>query len=359
MQKNIVQFTKACRYEHEGHINLTPEYIQKVALSGKVVQINIDLNIIIEMENLKDDATLEDVEACGLKPLYDALHTGLVVMSCMGVNEAREKDISNKHDGYERFCEKFWPGNVTDSKATYRKYSRTEPQNTFNYWGLSDAERYIYGHTYISMMLIQDIRKNHRASEFDKFNCYLNGIIGMIDQVNGFETEIAKYAFWNPKSIELQNASENLRKRFDDIKANFLKKSSKKTILEHCLNATMDIMWLSGSALSEEMGNPIEIDGVIRPVENWLATLDGKLHRISRDMHSCIYEGSNVKRFATARDHEMLSFKYWTEVDQLSHSMLLSRSIKKQTEIDQQKKLKRIDKMVEEMESIFLEPERA
>jgi hypothetical protein len=305
-----------------------------------VVQLNLDLNALIQMEQLTRDSTVEDLSKLGLGPLYDLLQTGLVVMTAAGVNEAKETHISKKHAAYELFCELFWKSHKTDKKATYRTPQSDSPLDQRNFWGLTDAERYFYGHFYVAMLLIQDIKKNHALTPIKQFESYLSGMISMVDRLHAFEIEIAKFAFWSPTSREIESFSPKLKQIYKDMKNNFYrKKGGKKSFAAHCMNAAMDISWLGSAAMSEEMGADIEIDGVTFKVEQWLATTDQKLHRLSKEYHHIREKDSNTKHFANYRDDEMDSYAYWREVDELSSRISRQRSIRIAKEIESEQKL--------------------
>ncbi|WP_417552754.1 hypothetical protein [Marinomonas fungiae] len=345
-----VTFIKAARSLDQDHFDLTPAYTQAVFLAGKQVQINLDLNVLIAMERLPQDATIEHVKQEGLYPLYEILNTGVVSVGAIGVNECPEWRVKNCHRAFEQFCHKFWPAHFNDPEASQRDVGENPPKKVVKFQDLSPETRIAYGVDYVSMLQIQNILKNFsNLTPEEKLEAYLYGVISLVDRVHAFDLEIAKYAFWDLKSSEIQRLPETTRKRLTAIKNNYVK-IEKQQYNKGCLNSAMDIFLVLSGALAEDMGHDIDIDHR-RKTEQWIATQDHKLATVARDMHSTQHEGLNTKRLAITREPEMDAFPYWRNVDTISKSIMTQRETAGYQYLGVKETLAQIDKAVEHLEA--------
>ncbi len=322
-----IQFIKPCRFPEEEHRLLTPEYTLQSISKGKIVQINLDNCSIQRMENLAEDATIEDVKAVGLLPLFEILQKGMVSLTCIGINEMPDWRVRSAHAAYERFCRKFWPGHQDDKDATYRQYDPECKERKVKFGDLSKGARCVYGGAYVSVLQIQNIHHSYPETTPEKrFEIYLHSMIGLLGIVSGFELEIAKWAFWKLNKKEINQLVPTVKQRRKDIRENFAKiKNSIPKCREFAFDAAMDLHWLSGANLSEDLGHDIVINGARLKLDNWCGTNDHKLYRISRDIHSTYYDNSTMKRLAITRERELVSNLYWRNVDGISKGILSYR----------------------------------
>lgn len=346
-----IQFIKPCRGVNEKHRQLTPEYVAVANSNGKVVQINLDNCSIQRMEKLSENSTLSDVQDVGLLPLVDILNSGGVVsLSAIGVHEMPDLYIKNAKIAYQIFCKRFWPQHKNDIEATDIKYDENCIESKVNFQKLPNGARIMYGSSYVSMLQIQNIALNYsNVAPEEQFEIYMHSIIGMLNIVNAFELEIAKYAFWKPIQKQINQLPISVRERRKDIKENFTKtKRSVKKCKEFAFDAAMDIQWLSSANLSEDLNSQIDIHGTKFSIDNWVGTNDHKLYRISRDIHSTYHDGSTMKHLAYVREHELYDFYYWRNVDYFSRNIMSYR--KSVGYSDLMDLLQRIDKSVENIE---------
>lgn len=325
MTKNRdIQFIKPCRGPDEGHRELTPEYALECFRSGKVVQINLDNCSLQRMEKLPENPSIEDAEKEGLLPLIHILQKApLISLTAIGVNEMPDKHVANSMKAYQNFCDAFWPGHTDDFEATHREFDSHSQVRKVAFKELDDDARCTYGMSYVAILQIQNIKLNHSTkSSEEQFELYIHSMIGLIDILNAFEIEIAKYAFWNLTSNEINQLPETIQNRLRDIKKNFTKTGSN---IDKCrwlaFDAAMDIHWLSGANLAEDLGVTLDVFGKKLKIDNWVGTNDHKLFNICQDIHSVYYEGSNMKLLATTREEELSNLKYWAFVDQLAENV--------------------------------------
>jgi len=279
------------------------------------------------MEELTEDATVRDIEAVGLLPLYEILQKGIVSLTCIGINEMPDWRVENAEAAYERFCRKFWPGHQDDKEATRRQYDPDSKERKVKFSELSEGARIVYGIAYVAILQIQNIHHNYsNITPEKKFEIYLHSMIGLLDIVSGFELEIAKWAFWELNKKEINQLTPIVKQRRKDIRENFAKvKNSISKCREFAFDAAMDLHWLSGANFSEDFGHDIDINGTRLKLDNWVGTNDHKLYRISRDIHSTYYDNSTMKRLAITRDTELDSNLYWSHVDEISKEILSYR----------------------------------
>ncbi|WP_096911545.1 MULTISPECIES: hypothetical protein [Acinetobacter] len=322
-----IQFIKPCRFLNEEHRLLTPEYTYQSIAKGRMVQINLDNCSIQRMEELTEDATVRDVEAVGLLPLYEILQNGMISLTCIGINEMPDWRVKNAEIAYERFCRKFWPGHKNDKEATRRKYDPESKERKVKFAELSEGARSVYGIAYVAILQIQNIHHNYSSITPEKrFEIYLHSMIGLLNIVSGFELEIAKWAFWELNMQEINQLTPTIKERRRDIRENFAKvKNTISKCQEFAFDAAMDLHWLSGANFSEDFGHDIEINGTRLKLDNWIGTNDHKLYRISRCIHSTYYENSTMKRLAITREKELSSNLYWRNVDEISKEILSYR----------------------------------
>jgi len=322
-----IRFIKPCRHSEEGHRDLTPEYAARLFKMGLVAQINLDNCSLQRMETLPPAPTLADAEKVGLLPLVQILQSAPVALSAIGINEMPDSRVSDANLAYERFCAAFWPGHKDDIDATHRAYDKTSTERTVQFCELGDGARCTYGMAYVALLLMQNINRSFPAlGPSEKFAAYLHGIIGMLDIVSSFELEIAKYAFWSLSDNEINRLPERVRVRRKDIKENFTKLQGSVRKCKHfAFNGAMDLHWLSGANLSEDLGATLKIGSFEFALDNWVGTNDIKLYRISRDIHSVPSEGSRTKALAFSREPELRASQYWRSVDRTAADVLMHR----------------------------------
>lgn len=345
-----IQFIKPCRFPEEEHRLLTPEYTLQSFARGRIVQINLDNCSIQRMEDLTEESTIEDVEAVGLLPLYEILQKGMVSLTCIGVNEMPDWRVRNAHAAYERFCRKFWPEHKDDKDATYREYNPECKERKVKFGELNDGARCVYGGAYVAILQIQNIHHSYPdTSPENRFEIYLHSMIGLLGIVSGFELEIAKWAFWDLNKKEINQLVPSVKQRRKDIRENFAKvKSDISKCREFAFDSAMDLHWLSGANLSEDLGHDIDINGTRLKLDNWVGTNDHKLYRISRDIHSTFHDNSTMKRLAITRERELESNLYWRNVDGISKDILSYRYHTGYADVDEM--LIKIDKAVSHIE---------
>ncbi|WP_323942917.1 hypothetical protein [Aeromonas hydrophila] len=319
-----IKFIKPCRSPEEEHRHLTPEYTLKSIARGRIVQINLDNCSIQRMEDLTEESTIKDVEAVGLLPLYEILQKGMVSLTCIGINEMPDWRVRNAHAAYERFCRKFWPGHKDDKDATYREYNPECKERKVKFCELPDGARCVYGGAYVSILQIQNIHHSYPdTTPENRFEIYLHSMIGLLGIVSGFELEIAKWAFWELNKKEINQLVPSVKQRRKDIRENFAKvKGDISKCREFAFDSAMDLHWLSGANLSEDLGHDIDINGTRLKLDNWIGTNDHKLYRISRDIHSTFHDNSTMKRLVITRERELESNLYWRNVDRISKDIL-------------------------------------
>src|SRR5690606_9004066 len=110
----------------------------------------------------------------------------------------------------------------------------------------------------------------------------------------------------------------------------------------------MDLQWLSGANLSEDLGATMKVGNIKLAVDNWVGTNDIKLYRISKDIHSVPSEGSTMKTLAFSRERELEDSPYWRSIDRMAVDVLLHRKRAGYGEVDQL--LARIDGAVAYLE---------
>jgi hypothetical protein len=254
----------------------------------------------------------------------DILQTAHVALSAIGINEMPDKYVSGAKAAYEKFCARFWPGHKDDIEATQRDYDADSDAKSVEFKELDEGQRSMYGSAYVALLQIQNVRRAYSSlSPEQQFEIYLHSMIGMLGMVSAFELELAKHAFWDISSNEINQLPESVQSRLRDIKGNFTKlQSSLKKCKERAFNGAMDIHWLSGSNLSQDLNLTLKVDKTELLVDNWVGTTDHKLYRISKEMHSVYAEGSTMKRFACTREVALEGHQYWKHVDRLANNVL-------------------------------------
>jgi hypothetical protein len=188
----------------------------------------------------------------------------------------------------------------------------------------------------------------------EKFETYLHSITRLLDIVSAFELEIAKYAFWGLSDSELNKLPECVRVRRKDIKENFTKLQDSVSKCKHfAFNGAMDLHWLSGANLSEDLGVTIKVGGIELAVDNWVGTNDIKLYRISKELHSVPCGGSTMKAFVSSRESALDAFPYWHCVDRMTKDVLLYRKRADHGSAD--RLLEKIDQAVVHLEEQLLQ----
>ncbi len=324
---SVIHFIKPCRHPEEDHRALTPEYAASMLSQGRIVQINLDNCTLQRMEKLPPNPSLENAEELGLLPLVHILENAPIALSATGVTEMPDRYVAGAKRAYERFCTAFWPNHRDDIEATNREYDESSKDQWVEFSTLSEGARCTYGLAYISLLQMQNIQRTYLSqSPEEKFEIYLHSMVGMLDLVSAFELEIAKYAFWNISDIDINRLPERVRVRRGDIKENFTKlKSSVTKCKRSAFNGAMDLHWLSGSNLSEDLGATIRTSQGEFVLDNWVGTNDVKLYRICRDLHSVPLENSTMKGFCLSREPALEELSYWRDVDRMSRDVLLHR----------------------------------
>ncbi|QPI53413.1 hypothetical protein IV454_24600 [Massilia antarctica] len=355
MRENYeIRFIKPCRHRFEEHRDLTPQYARNVFASGRMVQINLDNCSIQRMERLPASPSRSDAEEVGLLPLVDLLTQAPVCLTAIGVNEMPENKVAFAKTAYENFCASFWPGHRDDVEATQRPYDPASTAKNVSFSKLNDGERLAYGCAYVSLLQMQNIaRRYSQLLPEQRFECYLHSIVGMLDIVNAFELELAKYAFWSLNATEINQLPQSLQDRRRDIHQNFTKlwATTEKCRLA-AFNGAMDIFWLNGANFADELGLTLDMGFKRVPLENWVGTTDHKLFRICKDIHSTFGEGSQLKHLAVSR-HFLDDMTYWKNVDGIAHAILFYRRRAGYSGVDNL--LERIDASVKYVEQELAE----
>lgn len=346
-----IQFIKPCRGVNERHRKLTPAYTLECLRKGKVAQINLDNCSLQRMEQLPDNPTIEDADRVGLLPLVNILQNSpLISLTALGVNEMPEKYIANSMRAYRTFCDTFWPGHKDDTEATHRTFDDHSTNRKVDFRKLPETARCTYGISYIAILQIQNIKLNHpEKSPEEQFELYMYSMICMLDILNAFDIEVAKYAFWKLSAKETNKLPENIQTRRRNIKNNFTKTG---TNIDKCrwiaFDAAMDIYWLRSSNLAEDIDVTLNAFGKELKIDNWVGTNDHKLFNICYDIHWIDHEGSKSKILAATREEELSSLNYWRNVDQISKDMAEFRKSIGYRKMDNL--LNKIDSSVEHIE---------
>ncbi|MGQ4206701.1 hypothetical protein [Bordetella bronchiseptica] len=352
MQENRdISFIKPCRSLDEEHRTLSPEYAASLQRMGRVVQINIDNCSLQRMEQLPLEPTLEDAEKVGLLPLVQILTKApFVALSAIGLNEMPDCRVEGAKLAYERFCAVFWSGHKNDIHATHRTYDTESTVRKIEFSELGDGARCTYGIAYVALLQIQNINRTFPSfSPEEKFETYLHSIIYMLDIVSAFELEIAKYAFWDLSVREINALPDCVHLRRKDIKENFTKlQSSVNKCKQFAFNGAMDLHWLSGANLSEDLGETLTVGSNKFAVDHWVGTNDIKLYRISKDIHSVPNDHSKMMALAYSRESVLQSSPYWKAIDRYASNVLLHRREMGYGKVDEL--LKKIDEAVSHLE---------
>lgn len=334
----------------EAHRELTPEYASRLPTAGFIAQINLDNCSLQRMEKLPPKPTILDAEANGLLPLVRILQSAPVALSAIGINEMPDRHVISARQGYERFCAAFWPGHKDDVEATHRSFDGNSNQRQIEFTALGDGARCTYGAAYVALLQMQNIHRSYPSlGPAEKFDVYLHSIVRMLDIVSAFELEIAKYAFWTPTPGDFNCLPAAVLQRRSDIKENFTRLQGTVARCKHAaFNGAMDLHWLSGANMSEDMGITLAVGTTRLMVDQWLGTNDIKLYRICRDMHSVWHEGSRQKRFASTREPKLAEQPYWRDVDNRAAGILSFRMSQNHGSADL---LDRIDRAVKYVEN--------
>jgi hypothetical protein len=295
---------------------------------GHIVNIGLDNCTLQRMEELPVKPSRAAAEAVGLLPLVEFLQSAPgVALTSMGTHEMPENRVAKAKWAYENFCSAFWPGHRDDVEASHRKFDEDSTDRWVEFMELSEGARCVYGPAYVALLQMQNIRRTYPSlSPEEKFEAYLHSMAGMLDLVSAFELEIAKYAFWEISHVDINRLPDRVRERRADIKENFTKQQSTVSKCKRAaFNGAMDLHWLSGSNLSEDLGATIKTDVGEFALDNWVGTNDLKLYRICRDLHSTPHEESKTMRFVHTRESVLEALPYWRNVDRLSRDVMLYR----------------------------------
>lgn len=352
-ENKSIRFIKPCRLQDEDHRELTAEYAQTLIRKGKIIQINLDNCSIQRMERLPQDANIEDAAAVGLLPLVRILQSAPVALSAIGINEMPDRYVAGARRAYEQFCATFWPGHKNDAAATHRVIATNSDEKNIEFSALDEGSRSTYGPAYVALLQMQNIRRTYSSlSSTEQFDAYIHSMIGMLDVISAFELELAKYAFWRPAQEDLDRLPAVIHQRRSDIKDNFTHlQGTVAKCKRAAFNSAMDLHWLSGANMSEEIGILLDVDSDRLVVDQWVGTNDIKLYRISNDMHSVRFENSNLKRFASMREPELAEQKYWQDVDRRANDILSFRMNRCE---GVRNLLERIDRSVRDIEANLL-----
>ena len=295
---------------------------------GHIVQIGLDNCTLQRMEELPSKPSRAAAEGVGLLPLVEFLQRAPgVALTAMGTHEMPENRVAKAKWAYENFCSAFWPDHRDDVEATHREFDEDSKGRWVEFTELSEGARCVYGLAYVALLQMQNIRRTYPSlGPEEKFEVYLHSMAGMLDLVSAFELEIAKYAFWEISHVDIDRLPDRVRKRRADIKANFTKQQSTVSKCKQAaFNGAMDLHWLSGANLSEDLGATIKTDGGEFVLDNWVGTNDLKLYRICRDLHSAPYKNSKSMRFVHTRESALEALPYWRNVDRMSKDVMLYR----------------------------------
>ncbi|MEZ9120740.1 hypothetical protein AB4098_00720 [Vibrio cyclitrophicus] len=349
-KRSEIKFIKPCIHQGESHAPLTAAYMRSVANRGRIVQINLDNCSIQRMEELSSSSTREDAEAVGLLPLIELLESAPVSLTAIGVDEMPDWRVQRAMDAYQNFCQKFWPNHRDDFEATMRAFDPDSENKKVVFSQLSDSARCTYGLSYVAMLQIQNIQLNFGdRPPTEKFEIYMHSMSRMLDLLTAYDMEIAKYAFWDLTSNEINQLPENVRLRRKNIKQNFYKLSSN---LDKCrwfaFDAAMDIYWLSGANLAENLGVTLKADGHELTIENWVGTNDHKLFSICQDIHSVYMGGATMKALESTRENCLSETPYWQYVDRFAQAVMDYRKRSGYRDIGDL--LRRVDSAIEHIE---------
>jgi len=295
---------------------------------GHIVQIGLDNCTLQRMEELPLKPSRAAAEAVGLLPLVEFLERAPgVALTAMGTHEMPGKRVVWARWAYENFCSAFWPGHKNDIEATHREFDEDSTNRWVEFTELREGARCVYGQSYVALLQMQNIRQTYLSlSPEEKFEVYLHSMANMLDMISAFELEIAKYAFWEISHVGIDRLPDQVRLRRSAIKENFTKQQATVNKCKRAaFNGAMDLQWLSGANLSEDLGATIKTDVGEYLLDNWVGTNDLKLFRISRDMHSTPFSGSNTMRFVRSRESVMAALPYWRNVDQMAKDVMLYR----------------------------------
>ncbi|WP_236692117.1 hypothetical protein [Pseudomonas fildesensis] len=298
-------------------------------VQGHIVKIGLDNCTLQRMEELPANPSRAAAEAVGLLPLVEFLERAPgVALTAMGTHEMPENRVAKAKRAYENFCATFWPSHRDDVEASHREFDEASTDRWVEFTELGDGARCTYGLAYVALLQMQNIRRTYPSlSPEEKFEAYLHSMAGMLDLVSAFELEIAKYAFWDASHVEIDRLPGRVRRRRADIKENFTKQQSTVSKCKRAaFNGAMDLYWLSGANLLEDLGVPIKTDVGEFALDNWVGTNDLKLYRICRDLHSTPHEGSKTMRFACSRESALGTLRYWRNVDRMSKNVMLYRN---------------------------------
>ncbi|WP_324030618.1 hypothetical protein [Aeromonas caviae] len=354
MNNSEIRFIKPCLFKNEAERELTVKYSWDLLSEGKIAQINLDNCSLQRMERLPLNPTIDDVEKVGLLPLVNLLQSGNFSLAAIGMNEMPDRHVENCYVAYESFCKKFWPAHKDDVEATHREYDSNSTDKKMKFRKLPDNARCTYGPFYVSMMQIQNIKINYKDIPAEQqFAIYLHSIISLLNIVSAYEIELAKYAFWDVSPKELNKLPANIIKRKADILDNFARiKSSLDKCQDFCFDAAMDIYWLNGSNLSENLNHTISVNGKRYKVDNWVGTNDHKLYRISKDIHSVYEDGLTMKSLEITRESEMANTRYWSQVDRTYNDIMIYRNKNNVANCDDL--LSKIDRAIDHIEKEIL-----
>ncbi len=350
-KRSEIKFIKPCIHEGEQHHKLTPEYTNMCAVLGKLVQINLDNCSIQRMEELPLHASDEDAKKVGLMPLVELLRYGSVALTAIGINEMPDIHVNKALRAYQAFCNQFWPQHTDDIEATFRDVNTLSEDKKVTFTELSDSARCTYGISYVAMLQIQNIQLNYsHKCPIEQFEIYIHSMTSMLDLITAYDMEIAKYAFWQQNSNQINQLPESVRLRRKNLKNNFYKLAGNLDKARwFSFDAAMDLHWLSGANLAENLGADIDINGNKVKVEQWVGTNDHKLFSICQDIHSVYVNGQTMRQLAASREDALSTQIYWQSVDGIANSILAHR-FKNRTE-QTKSLLSRIDNAVRQIEA--------
>jgi hypothetical protein len=290
------------------------------------------------MEELPVKPSRAAAEAVGLLPLVEFLERAPgVALTAMGTHEMPGKHVAKARWGYENFCTAFWSGHRDDVEASHRQIDEDSTDRWVEFTELSEGARCVYGLAYVALLQMQNIRRTYPSlSPEEKFEAYLHSMAGMLDLISAFELEIAKYAFWEISHVDIDRLPDRVRDRRSDIKENFTKQQATVSKCKRAaFNGAMDLHWLSGANLSEDLGATIKTDVGEFALDNWVGTNDLKLYRICRDLHSAPHNGSKTMRFVYSRESVLEALPYWRNVDRMSRDVMLYRHARGYQSLDE------------------------
>lgn len=194
-------------------------------------------------------------------------------MPGMGLAEASDQHVVSLSQSFEEFLRVYCPtyGDTPQTKRDHllQGIALSRPKS---YMELSEGHRIGVGHHYLSMLKIRQLDKRQDLRSYDKFVAFVDFFCDEVDVFGGLGTEVAKYVFFNPASVD----EEDFRSHCKSIKENFKKSAGNhEKLLRVCINSAFDLLYYD---LSSHIP-AFELDG--RKQDLWLLTGDEGLAKLA------------------------------------------------------------------------------